>query len=427
MLSTRQAFIFIFSFVALVLDSVSSFAATTLRIATWNVETVGGVGTSQYIATQTIIARINPDVIAIAEVASDTDVTSFKTMASSLGYSYTTVAPAGPFGTLRGAIMSKFPIIGAKAWPANQLSSDTTANDLTRFVLEAQIKISDIYSPFSVVTTHWKSGNADSDEFRRDIETYRVRNIALKRQLDQIPFVVMGDMNENVLELSNNGTGARSPTYFTASPTGLPTGFKVGSDISSIMSSGGLYNNPFLNLQYVSRSPSVLLTDMVDAKQLANSYTTRPISGRRIDYIFKSTSIPTPTQRYSQVYNCAEDSWSGGLTLYPSSSIISTTCSSASDHLPVFADISIPDITPSLVSLLAQKTGTGKGTITSSAGEINCGATCSSNYKKGTLVTLTATPLTNYQFTGWSGACSGTAKVCSVLVRGSTTVSATFK
>ncbi len=69
--------------------------------------------------------------------------------------------------------------------------------------------------------------------------------------------------------------------------------------------------------------------------------------------------------------------------------------------------------------------GTGAGTVTSSPAAINCGATCSASFTAGALVTLTATPSSGSVFSGWSGACSGTA-ACSVPMDSGKSVTATF-
>ena len=76
---------------------------------------------------------------------------------------------------------------------------------------------------------------------------------------------------------------------------------------------------------------------------------------------------------------------------------------------------------PTLFVVLA---GTGVGIVTSTniAG-INCGATCTFAYNKGTSVTLSAAGV---EFTGWSGAvCPGTG-TCVVIVNSDNTVTATF-
>ena len=50
---------------------------------------------------------------------------------------------------------------------------------------------------------------------------------------------------------------------------------------------------------------------------------------------------------------------------------------------------------------------TGSGTVTSSPAGIDCGVDCAQDYDQPTVVTLTATPASGQQFTGWSGDCSG--------------------
>ncbi len=56
----------------------------------------------------------------------------------------------------------------------------------------------------------------------------------------------------------------------------------------------------------------------------------------------------------------------------------------------------------------------------------SCGASCLASYPSGSAVTLTAAPMTNSIFTGWSGAaCVGT-DVCTVTMSDITMVTATF-
>jgi hypothetical protein len=76
-------------------------------------------------------------------------------------------------------------------------------------------------------------------------------------------------------------------------------------------------------------------------------------------------------------------------------------------------------------ALTVTKDGNGTGTVTSSPAGINCGADCSESYDANTVVTLTPTPDTFSDFTGWSGACSGTGS-CVVTMDAAKTVNATF-
>ena len=60
--------------------------------------------------------------------------------------------------------------------------------------------------------------------------------------------------------------------------------------------------------------------------------------------------------------------------------------------------------------------GTGTGNVTSTPGGVTCaGQTCSGTFPKGTQVTLVAAPAAGSVFTGWAGACTGTASCAPVL------------
>ena len=69
--------------------------------------------------------------------------------------------------------------------------------------------------------------------------------------------------------------------------------------------------------------------------------------------------------------------------------------------------------------------GGGTGTVTSAPSGIDCGSTCSATFDPDTQVTLTAKADANFQFAGWSGACSG-AGDCTVPANQNSTVSANF-
>ena len=56
----------------------------------------------------------------------------------------------------------------------------------------------------------------------------------------------------------------------------------------------------------------------------------------------------------------------------------------------------------------------GSGAVRSAPAGIDCGSTCSASFADGASVTLTATPATGQLFTGWSGACSGSAPTCAL-------------
>jgi hypothetical protein len=69
---------------------------------------------------------------------------------------------------------------------------------------------------------------------------------------------------------------------------------------------------------------------------------------------------------------------------------------------------------------------TGSGTVASAPAGINCGSDCAQVFNHGTSVTLTAAPAAGQVFNGWSGACSGTARTCTVAMSAARNVAAAF-
>lgn len=77
-------------------------------------------------------------------------------------------------------------------------------------------------------------------------------------------------------------------------------------------------------------------------------------------------------------------------------------------------------------ALTIVKNGAGSGTVVSTPAGITCGANCTQAFTTNTVVSLTATPVTNFLFTGWSGGgCSGTG-ACTVTMSSDLVVTAQF-
>ena len=80
-----------------------------------------------------------------------------------------------------------------------------------------------------------------------------------------------------------------------------------------------------------------------------------------------------------------------------------------------------------LFTLVVTRIGTGTGTVTASAGAIDCGVTCSSNYASGTMVILTAATANGSSFAGWMGCDSNIGLNCTIsTITAPRTVTATF-
>lgn len=70
----------------------------------------------------------------------------------------------------------------------------------------------------ALVPAHLKSGGDNGDEFRRALESFRLRQIANAANRDAVPLIMLGDMN------ADSGDPPLYPERFTSVPSGLPTG-----------------------------------------------------------------------------------------------------------------------------------------------------------------------------------------------------------
>ena len=310
-------------FFASLLSSLTALADQEIRVATWNVLTVGEPGSDQYEAAYAVLHRLGADVVAVQEVASNADATYMVQMAVDLGYPHVTVAPAGPFGALRTAVMSDYELAPGVSWTAATLAADPQANDITRYILQADVDLTGNADVLSVIVTHWKSGSGNTDEFRRSIESRRVGQVVDRIADPDQPYILLGDVNADI------GDGQQTPTQFTSIPSDLPASFVTGADMLNLVTGQGLPNDTF--------APLTDRASMVDAKQVDSNDATRPESGRRLDYLFISDGILT---QGAQVYDCADEGLIGSLPLQ-GAPLAESVCPTASDHLPVFADLVI--------------------------------------------------------------------------------------
>lgn len=77
-------------------------------------------------------------------------------------------------------------------------------------------------------------------------------------------------------------------------------------------------------------------------------------------------------------------------------------------------------------TLTVSKSGNGTGTVTSNAGDIDCGATCADGYDLNTVVILTAIPDTDSNFTGWLGCGIPVGPICIVVMTAAQNITAVF-
>lgn len=310
--------------------SGTASAETGVRVATWNVEEVGEPGSSQYEAARDVLQRIGADVVAVNEVRDHADAECLGSLARASGYPHYYVAPAGPLGEVRNAMLSVYPWREVGVISSVELSGDSRANDLTRYFIEARIDLPGPARDLIVVGNHWKASWEDANEFRRAVESMRCDQILAGYDAVRDAYVVVGDVNEEVEDLP------LSPASFYSLPYGLPQTYWLGDDLYDWMRDEGIDNDPF---QYLTQR-----AELVNALQVDGADYTFPGSRRRLDYLLVSDALMAGGVA-SEVYDSADEWRDGGLPKEgdPLGASVSAT---ASDHLLVFADLLVPDAGP---------------------------------------------------------------------------------
>ena len=301
--------------------------ARTIRIATWNIETVGEASSDEHKAALAVVRRINPDVLAINEVSGKRDVENLKNFAVKAGYPTVVVAPRSGFGSDRNAILSRIPVISSRTLYSPGISGDPSAEDISRGFPLALMDLGEDGKTLLVIAAHWKSGVSNRDEFRRAVESFRLAQISSGLFPEVSLVLVVGDVNDEPTLLK------RTPRKFVEVPPKLPRRYSLGGDLEAQLDSAGLINNPFEIL--ASKGFTI-----AEARQLDGSLGTRPASGRRLDYVFYSSDLAGAVG-LAEVYDSRDEGLPRGLRKWgaPLGPDVSLR---ASDHLPVFLDLPIP-------------------------------------------------------------------------------------
>lgn len=299
-------------------DTSSGGRPTVVRVATWNIATLGPIGEAPYEAVRAILARIDADLVMFNELT-DADRAPFAALAQDIGYDTAFLPADNPFGDVRNALMTRLPVVSLGAPSAAALAREDRANDQTRLPIVVTVEIADAGAELSVVGQHFKSGFSETDQFRRAVDATRTAQAAAL----PTPLVVMGDLNADLDDMPE------SASPFTRPPAGLSASYRLGADLQSLLREG-LPNDAFAPLLATDLTP-------VYATQTDGRTETRPESGRRIDWILVSDDLVDDLR--AEVYD-SMDEGQGGLTkrgpipARPSSQ-------QASDHLPVFADLTV--------------------------------------------------------------------------------------
>jgi endonuclease/exonuclease/phosphatase family metal-dependent hydrolase len=284
-------------------------------VATWNVESLGASGSEELSDTRAVLERLDADVYALNEIDTGQDST-LQELADELGY--TLLLPDNnDFGGIRNAVMTRWQVADSSIHSSDSLYPG--AKEMTRWAPELRIIGPESGLEVSVLSVHLKSGFDEDDIFRRTIDAVRVAQGSAQAGSR---VVVMGDFNAEITDMPEE------PGTWTRAPGGLPSSYELGDDLQDRLDGDGILSDPF---QPFFDHGLVLL----EASQLDGDLGTRPRSGRRIDYVL--TSLPSTG---AQIFDCMDEHLDGSLPL-AGESVGRGVCEDASDHLPVFADLTL--------------------------------------------------------------------------------------
>ncbi|MFT5584366.1 MAG: endonuclease/exonuclease/phosphatase family metal-dependent hydrolase [Cognaticolwellia sp.] len=287
----------------------------SLRVATWNVESLGESGSEELSDTRAVLERLDADVYSLNEIDTGQDST-LEELANDMGY--TLLLPDdNDFGGIRNAVMTRWDVAGTTIHSSASLYPG--AKELTRWAPELRIIGPESGLEVSVLSVHLKSGFDEDDIFRRTIDAVRIGQGSAQAGSR---VVVMGDFNAEITDMPDE------PGTWTRAPGGLPSSYELGDDLQSRLDGEGILSDPF---QPFFDRGLVLL----EASQLDGDLGTRPRSGRRIDYV-----LTTLHSTGAQIFDCMDEHLEGSLPL-AGDSVGRGVCEDASDHLPVFADLTL--------------------------------------------------------------------------------------
>jgi endonuclease/exonuclease/phosphatase family metal-dependent hydrolase len=137
------------------------------------------------------------------------------------------------------------------------------------------------------------------------------------------PAIAMGDVNAELDDMPED------PPLWTYAPEGLPSSYRLGTDVRDQLADGGVANDAFAPLIAAGLEPQQL-------RQIDGRPDTRPSSGRVIDWILVSDELVGST--VGEVYDSTDEGQGEGLPK-AGDTPPRPTSAEASDHLPVFVDV----------------------------------------------------------------------------------------
>jgi exonuclease III len=293
--------------------------SSTVRVATWNVQSLGEPGSDELAATELVLARLDADLVVLQEVDEE-EGEVLDALADSLGYPTVARPDRVPFGTLGCAALAR--LDAEVRFPgAAELSGDPDADDLTRQPAVVSATLPRVGLVLALAGTHLKSGAEPVDAFRRAVDALRTAQAAAATDADVV--LVAGDLNDDVDDVDPYAPPWRTP------PPELPSTYELGRDVVARLAADGLPRDPFALFEELG-------LEVLGARQPDGTLATRPQSGRRLDYVLGSAAVGAWR---GEVVDPADGSTPG--LADADKPLPADAATRASDHLPVLGELSV--------------------------------------------------------------------------------------
>jgi len=316
-----------------------------------------------------------------------------------------TSGPAGTSVTISGASLS-----GATAVAFNGVGATFTVSSDTS--IQATVPAGADTGPLSVTTP---SGTATSASNFAVLKPPAIASFTPTSGPPGTAVTITGTNLIGATAVSFNGASA---SFTVASDTSIQTAVPAGATSGhlSVTTSGGTAQST--GVFTVAGPPGIANF----SPQVGNAGTSVTVNGNdlagatAVTFNGVSASFTVISARQIQATVPA------GATSGPIS-VTTPLGTASSGKFTVFANVSVTS------------SGNGSGNVNSTSSpfnplvsdhEIGCGQVCNNNYEIGTVLTLTATPATGSDFTGWTGCDTVSGSTCTVTVNGNETINAAF-
>ena len=235
---------------------------------------------------------LDPDIITFQEIPmTNSGWTQMTNFVKAFRPGFFLATNSGHDGFIRSVILSRFPITRSAKWlDGISLSPFGYSGFFTRDLFEAEIAVPGWPQHLHVFTTHLKSGQGSDDTLKRAAEARAISNYFANTFLPANPlrpYLLTGDMNEDVTDPPNNGVALPTLTGGTGLELATPVNPFTGSALTFSIRAASLTRR----YDYVLPS-ALLFTNIIGGHVFRTDVLTDPSPALTNDSVIASDHLP---------------------------------------------------------------------------------------------------------------------------------------